>query len=1523
MKTNLRSRSTSGVRRSTLRSAFRVSAFAVFAAFLAASSPSVLAADATWNSPNKGSWATGANPPWSTGAAPGASSGTTNADTATFNLSGSGTSVITVDAARNIKNMTFSTTSGVDNFLFTGGALQLTSGGTIQTDTSYTGAADFNTGLTLNGGYTLNASGAVGSALNFGAITTSANLTTATLVLAGTNTGLFNTVQGVISQGSNTTLSLSKTGAGTWVVANANTYTGGTTLNGGTLITNNAASLGSSGTITVAGNSTLRTSAALTDPSARISISDGATLVFDTNNTAQTWAGVLGNSGGSNTAGLTKTGLNTLTITPAAGAVQTWKGATTVNMGTLTISGASQTGNFTNLINSSSALVLGGGAINFTGKASFTNSQAFNGTTLNAGISPFIPAASTGTNTIDFGAITRNSGSLLYITTAGSYTFNATGTSNDAGGAIKGVIYNGDFSKITTNTLGAASYTTQNAAGSWTSNTTNYQTGGAVTGATASGAVINALKLNNASSQNVTITDTLTVNDGVLFGSSIGANGSQISGGTLTAGSGDLIIVNNNAQSTFGRNTITSALVDNGGGATNVVLYSSAQNGILFLGGTNTYTGNTYIGGGANAQTGTTGVTVGGAVGARIGSPGATVYLNGGTGGSTNVLRVGNGDATGDVLGTIQVDNGNLQLNRTDTSTLSATVAGVAGGGYITIANTGNTAVNLASGSNTFQLLQSTAAGTLNLAGAGSMNTFISTAPFNGTFVAGSTTNFQSGTYIFGGTGNTGNNRTGTWNIQGATVQIQGGRYFNSGGGTLAVSSGTVQFGGDRITAGEQQGSGTAINFNVSGSGLLDVGMGSGGGFILGSNGAVSQDATSSVTGNQTGGTVQVGVNAPLANSGSSTNNFLTIGNGVSQVQASYKLSGGTLRVAGTIQGAAVGAAQTGQLAFTSGNNTATMAANNTHYVGEVLSGVNATAAGVNGAIITAISTTAPYNVTLNMTANATLAAAPVTGQQQAANLSRTFNWTGGTLTAGAINMTNLGSNDGVNSTPVNGGGTLYQGGSTSVLAPGDTFAGILYTGKTAITGNYAIDGGAVAIGIGGTTAATVFHNTSTGTYDNISVSAATVLGGRLSPALNNGYTPPNNTTTLYNILVGSSSGVTGNFLNQQVATSGNSRVVLADGLSSFLIAVNNTASAATTGGLTSVAARTVALGGYQSGNTYSGTGTAWDTASAGAWSNFDPGATSAPASQASGAIAQFADGTASTGAIGVSLNSSRNIQGIQFSSSAGSRAYTISDGGSGAVILDNTANGASATISDSSTSGTTNAISVPITLNSNLSVSVADAANTLNIGGAISGTGKALTKSGLGALTLTAANSYTGNTTVTAGSLVLSGGGSLAGTTQVDVNGGSLIVGTTNAINDAAGVTMNGGTLEMAIAGGGNETLGALTLSSNSTLDFSALAGNTLTFAGINNPAVDVLLNLTNWGLGDHLYFSSNATLSASNFTVNGGAASLSEFQPGFGYEIVAVPEPGTMSVGVALAFALAFSERKRLRRFLGGRAG
>jgi fibronectin-binding autotransporter adhesin len=74
-----------------------------------------------------------------------------------------------------------------------------------------------------------------------------------TLTLTGNNTGA-NTISGILANSASTTLGVTKSGAGTWVLAAANTYTGATTVTTGTLLVSNTSGSGlGSGNATVNG----------------------------------------------------------------------------------------------------------------------------------------------------------------------------------------------------------------------------------------------------------------------------------------------------------------------------------------------------------------------------------------------------------------------------------------------------------------------------------------------------------------------------------------------------------------------------------------------------------------------------------------------------------------------------------------------------------------------------------------------------------------------------------------------------------------------------------------------------------------------------------------------------------------------------------------------------------------------------------------------------------------------------------------------------------------------------------------------------------------------------------------------------------------------------------------------------------------------------------------------------------------------------------------------------------------------
>lgn len=248
--------------------------------------------------------------------------------------------------------------------------------------------------------------------------------------------------------------------------------------------------------------------------------------------------------------------------------------------------------------------------------------------------------------------------------------------------------------------------------------------------------------------------------------------------------------------------------------------------------------------------------------------------------------------------------------------------------------------------------------------------------------------------------------------------------------------------------------------------------------------------------------------------------------------------------------------------------------------------------------------------------------------------------------------------------------------------------------------------------------------------------------------------------------------------------------------------------------------------------------------------------------------------------------------------------------------------------------------------------------ANTLNVGGAgnttvskvIAGTG-GLTKDGVGDLRLSASNTFTGNTTINAGSLTLGANnvlannnivslgslgtlnvngftdtiGSISGSGNLDFGSGGtgaltlssgasvfggqylgtgeLIIGAgasltlgANFTNTSLKITLAGGTLNLA---GYTGTLGNLSITGNSTLDFGSGSNSVLSALGLSFSSTSLTLNVTNW-TNTQDYFLSQANPGSTgspplNQIVFTGYTGADTKWMSYDKQITPVPEPST----------------------------
>lgn len=405
---------------------------------LVGSTGTLNAASGSWLSlPANANWSDSLN--WTGGTIPGATGETTNIDTATF---GNSTGLaVTVDTGRNVQNINFTANNA---YTIGGGSLLLTSGGMIYANgssSSQTIAATSSLIVQGDGGnYTIRTDTPGTSRLFTVAAPVSGVSTvgnTTVLTLDGAS-GAANLISGGISDGAaGGRTAVVKSGSGLWVYSGANAYTGGTTVNAGTL------------RLSGSGNTT-----GLIGPGV-FTLNGGTLRLQSTTSTTVNNDVVVGASGGFisvrtndnfNPNSLTGTGVlslnsdNGLTITSTD-----FKGfAGTIRVAPLT--------------SSTTSLRLGSSFVN--------NSMANASVQLDAGASLNRQNGTNSTVTMDIGALSGDAGSFLGGSAAGSGTFVYSVGSRNENSAFAGAVTDGStktgFTKVGSGTQtfsGTSTYT--------------------------------------------------------------------------------------------------------------------------------------------------------------------------------------------------------------------------------------------------------------------------------------------------------------------------------------------------------------------------------------------------------------------------------------------------------------------------------------------------------------------------------------------------------------------------------------------------------------------------------------------------------------------------------------------------------------------------------------------------------------------------------------------------------------------------------------------------------------------------------------------------------------------------------------------------------------------------------------------------------------------------------------------------------------------------------------------------------
>ncbi|MGJ8658075.1 MAG: autotransporter-associated beta strand repeat-containing protein [Akkermansiaceae bacterium] len=1167
---------------------------------------------------------------------------------------------------------------------------------------------------------------------------------------------------------------LNKLGAGTLTLSGANTYTGGTNVNSGTLTLENGGSISHAAANTTLGNGS----------------TDVGTLQLNSGSSLITSNLLIGNSGTGNlliNGGTVNSASATLAFNASSGGNVTVSGGSWTNASSLRIGRAS----------SASLTVSNGGLVTIEGITytgffgGGTGTIALSGTSGNRGtlatnqIDERI-GGSGGSVTFDGGILQARTDEANFITNyeAGDVTINAGGAFIDSNGFDIGISSPlggiGGLTKLGAGTLslgGTNTYTsgTTVSTGTLQGNSTSLQ-----------GNIINnaALHFNQASNGIyaglVSGSGSLTkigVGTLTLSGTNTYTGGTTVEAGTLLQGTSTVFATNtaftvNGGTLDLNDFNLTASSFSGTGGSVDLGTATLTVD----QSGNNNYSG-TILGTGGLTKTGSGTLTL----------FGNNTY-SGGTSISDGVLELGHSTNSLADTGTIAISGGTLALgtNSDTVGALSLSSGNITGSsGTLTASsyaftNSGAVSANL-SGTGA---LTKTGSGTLTLSGANS-------------YTGGTTLN--AGTLAVSGTGSI-NHPSNALNVNdNATLQIAAGGSVTNGQGFVGGNYSPFSMSYADISGTWTNSGGLDVGY--AGRGSLTVRAG---GSVVNSTGRVGYLAfgNADISGTWTNSSaLTVG---SLSNGILSVNDggLVNVGSGSGTITlANSSAHSGTLNINGSTNPGILNAASVNGSA---GNAILNFNHSNPDYHFTTDGAATGTAVAITGS--TSVNHLGSGTTTLSGT-NTYTGGTKVSSGKLAQGASSSF----AANTAYTVNGGTLDLNDfDLTASSLSGSGGLVDLGTAKLTTDqsGDTtYAGTISgTGGLAKTGTGTLSLRGSNTYSGGTTVNGGLVNFSTG--DNFGTAAITLDGGglqwssdtsldisdRLNPLGSAGATFDTNSN---NVTLASSMSGSGSLTKQGSGT------LTLSGINTYTggTIVNNDTINFATGDNFGTAAITLDGGGLQwaSGSTFDISNRLNPLGSAGG--TFDTNSnnvTLATAMSGSGSLTKLGIGTLTLSGInsytgGTTVSAGNLALGHATDTLADTQAVTIS-GGTLSLGANSDTVGA-VTMSSGSITGSGTLIASEYTFTDSGSVSVNLAS------------GNGLTKTGAGTVTLSGTNTYTGGTTVSAGTLAVTGTGSIS-----------------HSSNDLS--LSNGATLEIA-AGGSVVNRVAYLGSSHGSIGYADISGN------------------------------------------------------------------------------------------------